>query len=186
MRNSSTRSALPWILGAIMLLVLGSCVVLFAAGEDLFGSDPGTIDSYNRDTLDSCRLPPDSTLVQVSVRPVIDETGQRYRSMWYVYASPLPADDVADFFGVEAERSMLVAPERSCRSRQRPSVLVQPESVAGEPTAGTTQGPSDPLPTYHGLWADHAAEVTMSEPVPAETHSFFRLRLAQREVDGLL
>jgi hypothetical protein len=121
----------------------------------------------------------------VSIRRVIDGQGRSYRSMWYVYASPLPAHDVAEFFGVTAQQSMLVSQQRVCRFAQRPSVLVLPVSVAGEPITIGTQSDDEPVDTYHGLWADHAAEVTMSAGLPDGTQSLFRLRLAQPEVEGI-
>jgi hypothetical protein len=169
----------------VALLVVGSAVVLFLVGEDLFGSDSGTIDSYNQEVLDSCLVPDDSALVQVSIRPIVDETGQRYRSMWYVYASQWPADEVADFFDVDVERSMLVSPERACRFGQRPSALVQSESIAREPATAGSGRDGDPVPSYDGLWADQVAEVTMSAELPAETRSLFRLRVAQPQVEAI-
>jgi hypothetical protein len=174
----------PWLLAIVAVLLVGGAVVIFSAGDDLFGSDPDTIDSYHREVLDSCELPPDSELVQTSTRRVTD--GQRsYRSMWYVYASPLPAPEVAEFFGVTAQRSMLVSQQRTCRFSQRPSVLVLPVSVAGEaPTRGAQSGDS-PVDGDDGLWADPAAEVTMNAGVPAGTQSLYRLRLAQPEVEGM-
>mgnify|MGYP001827772618 CR=1 FL=1 len=184
-RGRSAQSALAWVLGVGVLLVLGGAVVLFTAGDHLFGSDPATIDSYNQEVLDSCQIPDDSTLVQVSIRPVIDEAGPRYRSMWYVYASPLPVDEVAEFFGVHVERSMLVSPRRACRFEQRPSVLVLPAAVAGEPATGAVSSGGDLVPTYDGLWADQVADVTLEAEVPVGTESLFRLRIAQRETEGV-
>jgi len=179
------RSAVPWVLGTVALLVGVSAVVLFWAGEDLFGSDSGTIDSYNQEVLDSCQVPDDSALVQVSIRPIVDEAGQRYRSMWYVYASPLSADEVAEFFGVDVERSMLVSPERACRFEQRPSALVQAASLAGEPATAGSGRDGDPVSPHDGLWADEVAEVTMRAELPADTRSLFRIRLAQPQVEGI-
>ena len=172
-------------MGTVALLAVGSAVVLFSAGDYLFGSDSGTIDSYNQEVLDSCEIPDDSALVQVAIRPIVDEAGQRYRSMWYVYASPLSADEVAEFFGVDVERSMLVSPERACRFEQRPSALVQSESVVGEPATVGSGRDDDPTSSHDGLWADQVAEVTMSAELPAETRSLFRLRLAQPEAAGI-
>jgi hypothetical protein len=161
--------------------------MIFAAGESLFGSDPGTIDSYNQKVLDSCEVPADSELVQTSIRPAFDGSGQRYRSMWYVYASPLAADDASEFFGVSTGLSTRVSPARACQFGQRPSALVLSVSAAGEPI------PIDPVidretaavVSYDGLWADQAAEVLTSADPPTGTRSFFRLRLAQREVAGV-
>jgi hypothetical protein len=180
-----TWEPVAWVLGVVAALLIGGVVVIFSAGDDLFGSDPGTIDSYNREVLESCELPPDSELVQISIRRVDDGQGRSYRSMWYVYASPLPAHEVAEFFGVTAQQSMLVSQQRACRFAQRPSVLVLPMSVAGTPSTIGSQPDDEPVGSYHGLWADHAAEVTMSVDLPARTQSLFRLRLAQAEVDGI-
>lgn len=123
-----TREPVAWVLGVLAVLLIGGVVVLFSAGEYLFGSDPGTIDSYNREVLESCELPSGSELVEVSVRRVADGQGRSYRSMWYVYASPLPAGQVAEFFGVTAQQSILVSQQRAFRFAQRPSVLVLPVS----------------------------------------------------------
>jgi len=144
-RSGPTRSVLPWIVGVVVLLVVGSAVVLFSAGEALFGSDSGTIDSDNRDTLDSCQVPAGSTLVQVPVRGGMDGSGQRYRSMGYVYASPWSADDVAQFFGVGVGQSTVVSSQRACRYGQRPPVLVLSESVAGEPSTGAVPPVGGPV-----------------------------------------
>jgi hypothetical protein len=38
-------------------------LLISAAGEDLSGSDPDTIDACNREVLDTCDVPTDSTLV---------------------------------------------------------------------------------------------------------------------------
>ena len=180
-----TWELLAWVLGVLAVLVIGAVVVIFSAGEDLFGSDPGTIDSYNSEVLESCELPSGSELVQISIRRVADGQARNYRSMWHVYASPLPAPEVAEFFGVTAQQSMLVSQQRACRFAQRPSVLVLPMSVAGEPTTIGSQPDDKPVDSYDGLWADHAAEVTMSAGLPAGTQSLFRLRLAQPEVEGI-
>jgi hypothetical protein len=176
---------LAWVLGVLAVLLMSGVVVIFSAGEDLFGSDPGTIDSYNREVLESCELPSDSELVQISILRVADGQGRSHRSMWYVYASPLPAHEVAEFFGVTAQQSTLVSQQRECRFAQRPSVLVLPMSAAGEPTTIGSQPDDEPVDSYDGLWANHAAEVTMSVSLPAGTQSLFRLRLAQPEAEGI-
>lgn len=175
-----------WVLGVSAMLLIGAAVVIFSAGDDLFGSDPGTIDSYNREVLESCELPSDSELVQISIRPVTDESGRSYRSMWFVYASPLSAQEVAEFFGVAAQQSALVAPERACKFGQRPSALVLPASVAGRPTPPGSPPDNESVVSDDDLWADHAADVMSSREVPAGTQSLFRLRLAQSETKGVL
>jgi hypothetical protein len=180
-----TWEPVAWVLGVLAVLLIGAVVVIFSAGEYLIGSDPGTIDSYNSEVLESCEVPSGSELVQISIRRVADGQGRSYRSMWYVYASPLPAHEVAEFFGVTAQQSMLVSQQRACRFEQRPSALVLPMSVAGEPTTIGSQSDDEPVDSYDGLWADHAAEVTMSAGLPAGTQSLFRLRLAQAEVEGI-
>ncbi len=174
-----------WVLGVSTASLVGAVVVVFSVGEYLFGSDPGTIDSHNREVLESCESPSDSELVQVSIRRVADGSGRSYRSMWFVYASPLPAREVADFFGVAAQQSAPVGQQRACQFGQRPSVLVLPASVAGEASAAGSQSDIEPADTCDGLWADSAAEVTLSVGVPAGTRSLFRLRLAQAEVAGI-
>ena len=180
-----TWEPVAWVLGVLAVLLIGGLVVIFSAGEDLFGSDSGAIDSYNREVLESCELPPGSELVEISIRRVDDGQGRSYRSMWYVYASPLPAQEVAEFFGATAQQSMLVSQQRACRFAQRPSVLVLPMSVAGEPTTIGSQPDDESVDRYDGLWADHAAEVTMSADLPARTQSLFRLPLAQAEAEGI-
>ncbi len=180
-----TWEPLAWVLGVLGVLLIVGVVVIFSAGDDLVGSDPDRIDSYNREVLESCELPSDSEPVQVSIRRVADGHGRSYRSMWYVYASPLPAHEVAEFFGVTAQQSTLVSPQQACRFAQRPSVLVLPVSVAGEPTTIGAQSDDEAVDSYDGLWADHAADVTMSAGLPAGTQSLFRLRLAQPEVEGI-
>jgi hypothetical protein len=178
---------LPWVLGTVVVLLSVGAIVIFTAGEFLTGSDPGTIDSYNREVLDSCEVPAGSTLVQTSIRPVFDGTGQRYRSMWYVYASPLTADVASEFFGVTTGVSTPVSPERACHLGQRPSAMVLSSSVAGEPIAIDPGVDREAVPdvSYDGLWADQAADVVTSADTPVGTRSFFRLRLAQREVAGV-
>jgi len=173
------------VLGVSAALLIGAVVVIFSAGDYLFGSDPGTIDSYNREVLESCDLPSDSDLVQISIRRVTDESGRSYRSMWFVHASPLPADEVAEFFGVAAQQSAVVSQERACKFEQRPSVLVLPSSVAGVPTTPGSRSDNEPVGSYDGLWADQAAEVTLSLELPDGTQSLFRLRLAQAEAGGI-
>lgn len=182
-RRASANSV-AWILALLGLLFVGGAVVLFAAGEDLFGSDSGTIDSYNQEVLESCALPPGSDLVQVSILRVADEQGQNYRSMWHVYASPLPDEDVARFFAVATGQSMLVSPEQACQLGQRPSVLVVPTSAAGGRAPATPQSGNAPVVGYDGLWANESAEVTMNAELPAGTQTLFRLRVAQGEVEG--
>jgi hypothetical protein len=180
-----TWEPVAWVLGVLAVLLIGGVVVIFSAGDDLFGSDPGTIDSYNREVLESCELPPGSELVQNSISRVDDGQGRSYRTMWYVYASPLPAHEVAEFFGVTAQQSMLVSQQRACRFAERPSVLVLPMSLAGKPTTVGSPPDDEPIGSYDGLWADHVAEVTMSAELPNRTQSLFRLRLAQTEVEGI-
>lgn len=91
----------------------------------IFVTIPGTIDSYNREVLETCEVPPNSTLLRTYVLPVIDDSGQRLRSMSYVYASPLQAQDVAAFYQVtDAGVWTDAPPERACRFGNRPSVLV--------------------------------------------------------------
>jgi hypothetical protein len=173
--------------GTVGLVVVAG-LVLFAAGEALFGSDPGTIDAYNREVLETCDVPSDSTLVRTYILPVMDSSGERLRSMSYIYASPLPAEDVAAFYGV-AEPGMWtdVAPERACRFGNRPSVLVLPRAAADQGTGpGSAMEAADlPADPNDEFWAGEGAEVTDAAPPPSDTRSFVRLRLAQREREGI-
>ncbi len=179
--------ALPWVLGTVGVLFFVGAMLIFMVGESLMGSNPGTIDSYNRSVLDSCDVPAGSTLVQTSTRPVFDATGQRYRSMWYVYASPLEAADTSEFFGLTTGIPAPVSLKQACKFGQRPSALVLSSSTAGEPVAIDPDIDREAASAvrYDGLWADQAADVVNGADPPVGTRSFFRLRLAQREVAGV-
>lgn len=186
-QNSWERVVTVIVVGIICMVVLAG-LVLFAAGEDLFGSDPGTIDSYNRQVLDTCDVPTDSTLVRTYILPVIDSSGVRLRSLSYIFASPLPAEDVTAFYGVAGPGVWTdVPPERACRFGNRPSVLVLSRWTADQGTGldsafETTDLPADPDDEF---WAGEGAEVTDVATPPWDTRSFLRLRLAQTERDGL-
>ena len=187
-RQSSWERAVTVIVVGIIGLVVLAGLVLFAAGEVLFGSDAGTIDSYNREVLDTCDVPTGSTLVRSYILPVIDSSGVPLRSMSYIFASPLPAEDVAAFYGV-AEPGVWtdVPPERACRFGNRPSVLVLSRWTADQGTSidaaiETSDLPADP---DDGFWAGDGAEVTDLAAPPIDARSFVRLRLAQRDRDGL-
>jgi hypothetical protein len=177
----------------IVLAVLGGLVVvgatvLFVFGEELFGSDPGTIDAYNRQVLNTCKVPAGSTLVRTYVFEGVDNSGQRLRSMSYVYASPLAGDEVAAFYGLNRPGIVMdVSPDHACKFGNRPSVVVlsrwTPEHLTPLSPATETEGlPADPGDRF---WADAGAVVTDIADVPPSTRSFLRLRLAQREVDGV-
>ena len=168
-------------------LVVVAAVVLFAAGEDLFGSDPGTIDGYNRDVLESCDLPEGSTLVRTYVLRVSDSAGDGVRTMSYIWASPLSAEEVAGFYGAPGPGVWTdVSDRRACRFGQRPLVLVLERWIEGDgPMDESTQtvGSSD---TAAGeFWAGEGAEITDIATVPGNARSFMLLRLGQREVDGI-
>lgn len=163
------------VIGIVGVVVLAG-VALFAAGEDLFGSDPGTIDSYNREMLESCDLPEDSTFVREYVTRTTDSTGRRLRALSFVYASPLSADELAGFYDATPGAVGHAPASRACRFGNRPQVLVLPVDVVGPGTA----------PSGNGFWGDDTARVPDADEVPDGTQSFVRLRLAQREVDGLL
>jgi hypothetical protein len=177
---------------AVIGLVVGglavvAAVVLFAAGEDLFGSDPGTIDGYNRDVLESCDLPEDSTLVRTYVLRVSDSAGGSVRTMSYIWASPLSAEEVADFYGAPGPGVWTdVSDRRACRFGQRPLALVLERWIeGGDPMDESTQtiGPSDTVAAE--FWAGEGAEITEIATVPDNARSFMLLRLGQREVDGV-
>lgn len=178
---------------AIVLLVFVGLVVLvgfvlFAAGEDLLGSDPGSIDAYNREVLDTCDVPANSTLVRTYVLPVIDGSGVQLRTMSHIYASSLPAQDVASFYhladaGIWAD----APPERACRFGNRPSILVlslwtSDQGTGLDPATETVGVPSD---LDDEFWAGEGADVTDIADPPKDTRSFLRLRLGQRERQGV-
>ena len=172
--------------GAGIVVLVGS--VLFTAGEDLFGSDSGTIDSYNREVLNSCDVPPNSTLVTSYVLRVQDATGRSLRSMSHIYASPLSAREVWQFYGLSGSgiRSS-VSEERRCKFGNRPEGLVlslwTPDSGTefnpGTETAGLPAQPDDEF------WGAESVRSTSVTDPPPDTRSFVRLRLAQREVEGI-
>lgn len=155
-------------MGALAALVLVGGVILFSFGEDLFGSDPGAIDDYNRTVLESCDVPAGTTLVQTAVLPAIDRSGTAFRGMSFVYASPLAVAEIAAVYqlpGPDVERN--VPRSLACRFGNRPSVTVSTiESATAE------------------FWGGDDAEVISRRDVPDGTRSLIRLRLAQREADG--
>ena len=187
-RRANGQRAVWIVLGVLVGLVMLGGVVLFVAGEALFGSDPGTIDSYNREVLDTCDVPAGSRLVRSYVLPVVGQSATRLRTMSDVYASPLDADEVAAFYGLGGPGIWSsVSPERACKFGNRPSVLVLslwiPERTTPlDPVTETEGVPTDPRDEF---WAGSGAEVTDIVDVPAGTRSFLRLRMAQREVDGV-
>jgi len=147
-------------------------VMMFTFGESLFGSSRSVIDSYNRDVLDTCDVPTDSTLVQTYRLGVGDASGQQAQTMSYVYASPLHADELASYFGVSAPGLWtMIGPGQACKFGNRPSVLVQERS---------STNPADEF------WGGSDAVVTDLAEVPADTRSLVRLRLGQRYVEGLI
>ena len=158
------------VLSIVGLIVLGGSVI-FLFGEDLFGSDQGTIDSYNREVLNSCDLPPESTLVRTYISPVVDQSGQPLRAMTYVHASPLPAPDVAAFYGVERiGEPTPISADRACRAGNRPSLLVVATSVSE---------------LSDEFWGGDDTSVTEFTEPPSQTLSLFGLRIAQQEVEGI-
>ena len=166
------------ILGLIVLSIVGLVVlagsVVFLFGQDLFGSDRGSIDSYNREVLDNCDLPADSTLLRTYISPVVDPSGQPLRAMTYVYASPLPAPDVAAFYGVERIGvPTLISSDQQCPFGNRPSLLVADEATT------TLSELSDEF------WGGEDTVVTEITEPPSQTLSLFGLRLAQQEVEGI-
>ena len=160
------------VLSIVGLVVLGGSVI-FLFGQDLFGSDRGTIDSYNREVLNSCDLPPGSTLVRTYISPVVDQSSQPLRAMTYVHASPLPASDVAAFYGAEnIGEPTPISGDRACRAGNRPSLLVVSLSSQQD-------GVSDEF------WGGDDTSVTEITEPPSQTLSLFGLRLAQQEVEGI-
>jgi hypothetical protein len=164
-----------------------AAVVVFMFGEDLFGSDPATIDDYNREVLESCELPEDSTLVRTYILRESDAAGQRLRTMSYIWASPLTADDVAAFYGAPRPGVWTeVSEQRACRFGQRPVVLVLERWTDGAgpiDVSRQTAGPADTAAAE--FWGPVSAEITDLAPVPETARSFVLLRLGQREVDGI-
>ncbi len=185
---NGSRRAFPIALGVIAALVVLAGLVLFTAGETLFGTDPDAIDSYNEEVLETCDVPPDSTLVRTYVLPIVSDSGRHLRSMSYIYASPLPADEVAAFYEVEGPGLWSVVPDdRACRFDNRPSVWVLSrwtleQGTIIDPVTETAGPQADPPDEF---WEKAGAEVTDIVGVPADTRSFVLLRLAQREREGL-
>lgn len=154
------------IVVAIGALVLVGGLVVFTVGEDLFGSDRGTIDSYNREVLDTCETPVGSTLLRTYTLDEVDGSGNFFRSLSYVYASPLSADEVVDFYGLGSPgRVSQVTAQRSCRFGNRPRAVSQS--------------------TLDGFWSGEGAEIVDLADPPANSRSFFMLRLAQEEREGV-
>jgi hypothetical protein len=168
-------------------LVGVAAIVVFMFGQDLFGSDPGTIDDYNRTVLDSCDLPEDSTLLRTYILTVKPSPEDSVRTMSYIWASPLTADEVADFYGAPGPGVWTdVSEDRACRFGQQPRVLVLDRWAEGSgPYDGLTQtaGPEDDVTAE--FWGDQDAEITDIAAVPATTRSFLLLRLGQREAEGI-
>ncbi len=169
------------------LVVLGGLVV-FTFGETLFGSSRGTIDSYNREVLDTCSVPSGSTLVRTFGLGLSDGSGQQAQSMSYVYASPLDADELAAVYGVPRPGIHAPAsPEWGRKFQNRPSTLIlslwSPGHTALLDNTTETAGlPADPGDEF---WAGDGADITDVAEVPDDTRSFLRLRLAQRYVEGV-
>jgi hypothetical protein len=125
MNSSSMPSDLPppaprgfrpgrstWTVVAVVLagaIALGG-LVIFTAGEDLFGSDDGSIDSYNREVPESCDVPYDWTLVRTYIFPDVNSKGDPVRTMSYVWASPQTSDEVAAYYGIDGPGVWTLAP----------------------------------------------------------------------------
>jgi hypothetical protein len=176
------------VAGVLVGVVVLGGLVIFVFGEDLFGSDDGTIDSYNREVLESCEVPADSTLVRTFVLPDVDSAGNRVRTMSYVWASPQTGDEVAAFYDIDGPGIwMFASAARSCMFDQRPSVLVldlwSPDQA--EPLDPATQTSGPPADADDEFWAGPESEVTDIAPPPGDTRSFVRLRLGQRLVEGV-
>ncbi|NNC79384.1 MAG: hypothetical protein HKN94_04440 [Acidimicrobiales bacterium] len=177
--RSPVERVLVAIAATIGAVVIVGGSVLFLFGQDLFGSDEGTIDSYNEEVLNSCDVPEGSTLVRTFVLDLESTSGQRFRSLSFVYASPSPAPSVTQFYGLPAEGlERRVSADRACMFDQRPSAVVVHSSTA-----------DDVLDVLSATLTDGSAEarenVVDVADVPANTQSFFRLRLAQLEEEGV-
>lgn len=173
MRRESTATI---VIGIVVLIVIAVPIVLFSFGEDLFGSGPGTIDDYNRDTLESCQVPDGMTLVRVYVERVEDVSGNPFRTMGFVYATPRPSSEVAAALGVETGYESLVPESHACRFGNRPRAWVVDVDAADSP--GDTGAGS--------IWGGLDAAVESERPIPPDTRSLVRLRLAQAERDGVV
>lgn len=96
----------------------------------------------------------------------VDGPGRRFRSLSYVYASPLFVDEVVDFYGLGSPgRASHVTAQRSCRFGNRPWAVSQS--------------------TADGFWSGDGAEIVDLADPPANTRSFVMLRLAQEEREGV-
>jgi len=170
--SHNSRSDALTIVMVIGALILVGMVMMFTFGESLFGSSRSVIDSYNRDVLNTCVTPSDSTLVRTYTLGVGDGSGRQAQTMSYVYASPLEAEELAAFYGVNAPGIWtLVGPGQACKFGNVPSVLVQELSSP------------DPASEF---WGGSDAVVTDLSEAPTDTRSFVRLRLGQRYVEGLI
>jgi hypothetical protein len=171
------RESIVGIVVAVVAVVLvGIPIVLFSFGEDLFGSDRGTIDDYNRETLESCDVPDDLTLVRIYVASVEDLSGNRYRGMGFVYAAPSKAPELAAVLGVDVGYESVLSESHACRFGNRPPAWVVDAETAGSPDD------ADDTP----FWGGPDAEIELERPIPPGTRSLVRLRLALVERDGVV
>ncbi len=163
-----------WAFVAVALLVVLGGSFIFLFGDVLTGSDPGTIDSYNEEVLASCELPPESTLVRTFVLRVYDSEGRPHRSLSHVYAVAAETDEVISFYGLlQPGNEGPISAERACRFSQRPLALVAPlpdDGVASPVDAITEPG---------------STEVVEITEIPPDARTLLRLRLAQRETEGI-
>jgi hypothetical protein len=179
--STPLRSRGPYVAAMVGLAV-------FLYGDKLFGSSSGTIDSYNRHTLETCEVPEGSTLVRTYVAPLVDKRGGRFRSMSYVFASPWAADELAAFYGVDGPGIETLVPSTlACRFTQRPAILVLElwEPSRGDPLDQSTQTAAPTAATRDTFWGGDGSTRIATLDTPPGTRSFLRLRLAQREVKGV-
>ncbi len=184
-REVAPAAVIAWLIGTLVVL---SGMAVFMFGDKLFGSDDSTIDDYNRETLASCAIPEGSTLIGSFTVEFDPSDGGRLRGTGYIWASPSPAANVAEFFELdELGVQRRVTSEQACKFSQRPWVLVlgfHRAELNGEldpatQTAGVPMSPDDPF------WGGVDAEViTLTDP-PSDTQSFFRLTHSQRLTEGL-
>jgi len=172
----SREATVAIVVAVVVLVVVAVPVALFTFGEDLFGSDPGTIDSYNREVLESCRVPEGARLVRVYTSPLQDLSGSRYRSMSFVFASPSGASELAGELDVPSGYEVMASEARACRFGNHPAVWVTDLDLVDEAT--------DEL--HDSFWGGPDAEIESEWPIPESSRSLVRLRLAQQDREGIV
>lgn len=162
-----TRVAVVTI-GVGVVLLLGIGVALFSFGEDLFGSDAGTIDAYNSETLDSCEVPVEAVRIRRFVASIDDVTGRTFRSLTDVYASPERPDRIAAVLDVDVGYDLTMPTDHACRFGVRPAIWI----------VAVGEAPPE-------FWDGEHAAVVSDAPMPADARTLFRLRVAQAVEEGV-